>query len=30
MIKNIELSQDIEKRLFTIAQHIGRKEDELI
>jgi len=30
MIKNIELSQDIEKRLFIIAQQIGRKEDELI
>jgi predicted DNA-binding protein len=30
MIKNLELSQDIQKRLSTISQQIGRKEDELI
>lgn len=30
MIKNINLSQDIEKRLFTISQEMGRKEDDLI
>ena len=30
MINNIELSQDIQKRLFTISQRIGRKKDELI
>ena len=30
MIKNINLSQDIQKRLLAISQQIGREEDELI
>jgi RHH-type transcriptional regulator, rel operon repressor / antitoxin RelB len=30
MIKNVELSQDLQKRLLSISQELGCKEDELI
>ncbi len=30
MIKSINLSQDIQKRLLALSQEVGRKEDELI
>jgi RHH-type rel operon transcriptional repressor/antitoxin RelB len=30
MIKSINLSQDIQKRLLALSQEVGRQEDELI